>query len=458
MKKLVLGGAIVAAVAVAVPYMSGSMARTQIKESVSLINDAKHGLKLEYNVLSEGIYSSVVSLSAEIDPEIFSSANMGPAEQAMAVQFLSGDINVKLSHGPLVLTDQAVFGLAAFNLDKSWDIPQSDSTLNAYVRGVAQPNNAGVIELGVKPFSVSVDGQGSISFSGISVQTDCSSSKCDISGGSEAIVFNNNDSNVFTMDSLTLSGNFENNPALIYSGGLYDSVIKMELAKMSVPGAFNGADIGLDASSALDETTGIGDMSMSYRVGQLEIGGERISDAVVSIEINNIVNSALVELQKATQGFTGSPAIDEDAMSALAENLAVLMNEGVEFNMTELALTMGGGSLNGESKLQLQSNQVNEALLANPGFWLSSLTGSAKLSVEMPLARKIAELQVAPNLAKSGVDLSTQEGQVHLQQAVDMTIQQFVQMGIFVVEGDTLRLDYEKSATAQVINGRQMPM
>jgi len=456
MKKLIIGGVVVAFAAVAVPYVSGSMARAQFEESISKVNEAGNGMTFGYEVVSAGIYSSVVSLSAEIDPVLFASAEMTPAQQAMAAEFLSGDINLNLTHGPIVANDQATFGLAAYDFTKSWNIPETDTAVTAYMRGVIKPSYAGVVDMGVEPVTAEIKDKVSLDFSGLNVNVVCSSSECAFTGGTSDLSVGAQGQQVFLMKSMSIKGDMENNPELMYSGGLYDSEVTFEIASMSVPEQFSATNVGFDGASKLDDDTGIGSMSMTFRADAVDVAGQEVTDSVVSLEFNNLVNSALIELQKVSQSFSTNAAANEDAMSVLAEQIAVLLNEGIEINMTQLAMTMAEGSVDGESTFNIQSDQVNEALLANPGFWMSSVTGSSKLSVDMALAKKFAKMQVSPNLVQAGVDLSTEQGQAQLEQAAEMTIQQLVQMGIFVVEGDQLSLDYEKTATGQVINGKQM--
>ncbi len=439
---------------VVAPYITGGMARDEIKQRIDMVNDAKMGVVIGYSEVSASVYSSVVNLSFSLDTAQLTQQDLTP-EQIMAINAVaSGDFNLELQHGPWVFNDHANIALAGWDINRSWPLPTGDEISFAYT-GALGMNNATTGKLTLSELETEIAPQVSLNFSGLEMDFNCSSTECYMKSDMPYMFFHGGPEQRMSVTNFKIEGTSDNDMDIVLAGGLYDADISIDVESIDANGEFLMSGFGVDVKTSLDTDTDIGAAEVTYRADRVITNGMTVDAVNATVELGNVINSSLVQVQKLLRD---NPEPGPEMLSDFAVVLAPMLNEGININLKDLGFKIDGNAFLANAEFVAQSDEVNEMIMANPMYWNSIVTGDADVVIDVELAKTIAKMQVTPQLAMMGVDPNSPDGIAQLNAAADARVKEMTNMGFFDLEGDQLVMKVQKTAEALKLNGLPIPM
>jgi uncharacterized protein YdgA (DUF945 family) len=469
MKKLpvvIICGA-VAGIAIA-PKIIGLSVIETLNARVAQLNEIP-AYKASVKEVNSGWFSSsaVIDLSLNF-PEM-------SEEQQKAFTF---ELNFSAQHGPILLGEQKGIGREAWQISYAGDSLRKQLDFNAdqaFYSFNAKTNLLGatIISDHILPFKVQTTENGeqlNISFSGYQGNGDIKRNKVSYVANVDNISAEGS-GKLATIENIHFDSQLDASADQIFSGDLYDSLIKLSIANMNFDDSqdesfkSNLKNIVIGGESKTDNANKLIHILTSYSLESYNVMGSEGQDLRLNIDMNNLSSDFIKAYQTQVQEVMQNPQSDpnvvqQQLLDFVNNNLLDLLIASPELNVAQLSGTIGEGKFNAQLFTKLVNiTKLPDNMLDN-GFWISHIQASTNIEMDQNIAEMVA-IQVVKSQLKGNPQLADatpeQLDEIAMQQA-PMILQNLEQQGLLEATTTGYRLVAELKDSQASLNGNPIPL
>jgi uncharacterized protein YdgA (DUF945 family) len=462
-----LAVAAVTGIAIA-PKIIGLSVIDSLNAHVAQINDIPPYTAMVKEVNSGWFNSSAVIAVSVSFPEM-------DAEQQQTFTF---DLNFNAQHGPVLMGESLTFGREAWSLSYQGENLRSNLDFapdQAFYEFKAKTDLLGSTAISdhIVPFNIQTtedDEPVSLSFSGYQGSGDIHGNNITYMANIDKVSIDGSGKQA-NIDNIHVDSQLKANMEQIFSGEMYDSLVKVSIAKMSFTDSedpslnSNIQNTLLSGESVADRSKKIFHILSSYSVERYEVMGSVGQDLRLNVDMKNLSSDFIKAYQKQIQNTVQVPqgdpnAVQQQLLDFMDTNLLDLLIASPEFNIAQVSGKLEQGKFNGQLFTKLVNiTHLPDNLLDNT-FWLSHLQASTHIEIEQSVAEMIAvlvlesQLKANPELAQATPE---QINEIAMQQA-PMMLQNLEQQGLLEATAEGYQLVAELKDSQANINGNPIPL
>ena len=465
MKKVIIPVAVIAAIGLIGPKITGSSYNTQLEEFVAGVNEMP-GYTATLSERTQNWFSSASVIELGLDPAIFEDEAI-PAEQMAMFEDLSFKLNVNAQHGPVLWLNGFSLGLTAVKAE------MDESTLRdklKYADDQSFYTIAGNIGFTgtfsgkdtVPAFTLAESGEegNSADFSGWNGEFAVSNSGTVYDGEMASFKAGSTATGIdMSIESVTMQSTIEGSFAEAMENVLYNSEGKFVIGSLTVntpleDGNMNMQNFVIDVVSKVNDAGTLMDADMNYSMDALSVAGVDAKNVLIKTEFNNLEKSFFKAYQEAS--------MDPELLPEMMETkLLPQLQANPELNITELSGQINDGNFTGKFLTKLEGIDAMPASMEDPSFWMSALVVDSKVSMDKAMALWIGEQVVTSQMMTdpNAAGMTEEEISAIAAQQVEGMIGMFTQQGMITVTPEGM---HEMTFTMQdgqaMLNGNPMPL
>jgi uncharacterized protein YdgA (DUF945 family) len=273
------------------------------------------------------------------------------------------------------------------------------------------------------------------------------------------------------IDNIHFDTQLKANMEQIFSGEMYDSLVKVSIASMNFTDSENPSlnsniqNTLLSGESVANRSNKIFHIISSYSIERYEVMGSVGQDLRLNVDMKNLSSDFVKAYQAQMQDVVENPqddpnAVQQQLMDFMDNNLLDLLIASPEFNIAQVSGKLEQGKFNGQLFTKLVNiTHMPDNLLDN-AFWLSHLQASTHIEIDQSVAEMIAvlvlesQLKANPELAQATPE---QINEIAMQQAPIM-LQNLEQQGLLEATAEGYQLVAELKDSQANINGNPIPL
>lgn len=459
--------AAIAGIAIA-PKIIGLSVIDSLNTHVAQINDIP-----AYTASVTEINSGWFSSSALIDVSL----NVPNMDSSMQNAF-TFKLNFSAQHGPILMGEQ--FGIGR----EAWQVSYQGESLREYLDFAAdqafyafnaKTNLLGATKISdrIVPFNIETtekNEQISVTFSGYQGNGDVHSDKINYLANIENVSLKG-ENQQGTIDDIQIDTHLEATLEQIFSGEMYNSLMKMTIASMDFEDNHNPAlnstikNTVLSGESVSDKSKKLVHILSTYSVDSYEIMGSVGQDLKFNFDINNLSSDFIKAYQTQVQDVINPQqntpeAVQQQLMEFMDKNLLDLLIASPEMNIPQFSGTIEQGKFNAQLFTKLVNITAMPTNMLDKTFWLNHIKASAHIELDQSVAEMIAtqvvksQLQGNPQMAQATPE---ELNEIAAQQA-PIILQNLEQQGLLEATAAGYKLVAELADSQATLNGNPIPL
>lgn len=464
MKKGLIASAVAMTVAGALiaPHFIGQQIEQLVNEQVAQLNQ-QAGYQASVKEYQRGWFDAKAVIQVHFDMH-----QLDPAADMPA--FPVFNINLALTHGPVVLSSQGLLGLSAWQADVAADtlrekLSWAEDKPIYRLSGVSGLFGGHSFSDQMPAWRFQEKDNSQIQFSGYQGSGEILSQSMYYSGKAQSLLGEENGERRLAFNELQIDMHADVGLATMMEGGFYDSKTRISLAQLliSVPGTEIGevdaSGLAIEVKSSRNADKGTGNMELAYLADNIAVAGQQASDLVMQVQLQDINEGVLMEYQKLAR--TGDAADPQTMMQFIEENLPIALLDSPALNLSKLSGNLPMGKFDGyiNSRIKLQDDAMDSDWMYRE-FWLSNLLVDAQLNADKEVLLFVAKQQMLGQM--QGAILA---GQIDEEQAEQMAaerapmmLEMLQQQGLLVETPEGYQSTFSLKQGEALLNGEPMPL
>lgn len=468
-KGIILGGVVVVAALAISPQYIGTEVKQTIEHNTDEISKLP-GYQLTISELEQNWFTTRATLTLNLDLGAMEVAQTKDQQSELVVPEIT--INLDINHGPLLLSQLGVVGVA------DWTATVEGQELREYltwpadtpfyrIQGVTGlTGNSSYQDM----FSAFTGKQNehlsTLSFSGYVGSGEINSDEIRYHGRADSLILQSDEMNIDSQQ-LEISIEAQTDIASMLRGEFYNSDTLLSLNQLQFTNLQLAQEIVLDkfrlrAQSQLDSDNNTGDVSVNYYLANLTVPDFSARDLQLTAQAKQISLTFLKAYQQFTREFaTMEPEqLAQEGQEFFLANLLTLLVPEPELNITSLKGTLPEGSFNGHLNSKLVNIDTLPDDIADMGFWIRHTLADAQLKMDNAVAERLAA-EVMLNQLKSSVPPQqwdqAQMEQLASQQA-PMMLENLTGQGLLSQTEDGYEAVFNLKDNQATLNGTAIPL
>lgn len=456
MKKVLLIGAAIIAIAIATPKFLAAPINQKIDALVKKV-DSIPGYKVSMTEYQSGWFTSSASISIDIDT--IPSLDQHNSDLLKT----NGHLIVNVQHGPILLANEFSLGLAAWSIetDKALlrdTLTYSDSESFYSIQGNTGFSGDTQYSDTIASFSSTEDIQ--ITFSGWSGKGAMSTNNSHYSGVTNSIDIGSTDTNS-KIEKVTLDIQLDDNWFAILENPIYNSTgrLAIDAIKIAPSGQqpFTLDEFVVDFETEKNTSETLSNIMVNYGFKKLKTPTLSASDFIMAIELKNLEKEFLKAYQNIANNSAG---FDAGLQNIVENNLLTQLQASPELNINELSINIDNKSFSGNLLTKIEGVDALPTQLSDYRFWLQHTKASTNIKLNKALAFVLGESflfsQLANSLDAQGLSASQQKEIVELQ--VKGMLNGLISQGLIIEKDESYEADIQLEKGQAVVNGKATPL
>lgn len=465
MKYPLLAGAVLIGAGIVAPKIIGSQVESEIQMQVAAFDALPmYGAKLS-NV-QNGWFGMTAELAVTLD--FAEGMNLNDAETAAALEKIEAVFDINTQHGPVLLGDSLQFGLV------SWQATLREDALRDHIEwaeGQTFLQHTGFMNLignvtyddTMAAFKILDEGfdfevgayMGSGTYSGQKLAYEGELGEVKGSGASGPKL---------SMQPMTMTMQMQGSIEEVLSGNLYNSTFEFLMPGVGVGSEANPlmrmTGLSFGGKSAVSEDKTQGDIDLYYKIAELVVPDYTLSDTVIAMQVQRLSNAFMkalntlnVEIAKADDPQTYVETFAREQL------LPQLMLEPT-FNLTDVSFSMPAGTFKGKFNSAIKGVTALPDTLEDQAFWLQHLVADGTASADKALITFLAEQSMKGQLMQNPQTAGMSEAEILdiAKQQAPVMVDNFMQQGLLVENGETYKTEFSLTDGKAVLNGQEIPL
>ncbi|NVK73970.1 MAG: DUF945 family protein [Oceanospirillaceae bacterium] len=333
--------------------------------------------------------------------KVLVSYDISPLDTSGQSQKLETELLIITHYGPLLFSKQGIVGLYSTDIhisgEKERPILNWNKDLPLYQLSVLGDFNGNIKVADSIPKFTNPDN--GIQFGGYSGQGEFKAQKFSYQGTLQQVDMTGRLPPIKVED-FTVSIDLDSDLDTLMSGGFYKSKTNFSLDRLSVGTNTELSGIKIKVGSDLDKETQLGTVTLDYYINHMTYGEIEVNDLAMLTELTNLSNRFFTDFKtfsnKVPVHVDSQESNYEQLLTFMQENIAELLAQKPQFNVTEFKGSFPEGNFTGNLSshfANIQTPTLNE--LISPDFWLYNTVIKANIKVDEPLLRDLAEQFIA---------------------------------------------------------------
>lgn len=454
MKKVLLIGAAIIAIAIATPKFLATPINQKIEALVKKV-DSIPGYEVSVVERSSGWFTSSANISVTIDINTIPS----PDQHGSDLLEANGHLTLNVQHGPILFANGFSLGLAAWSIETDKTLLRdalsySDSESLYSIQGNTGFSGDTQYSDSIASFSSTEDIQ--ITFSGWSGKGLISTNDSHYSGITDSIAISNTETSS-DIKKLAVEIQLDDNWLTILENPIYNSTGKLAIDAINITPSGQQAitldDFIVDFETQKNAPETLANMMINYGFKQLKTPTLSASNFVLAIEIKNIEK----EFLKAYQNIANNPEdLDAQLQSIVENNLLTQLQASPEININELSVNIDNKAFSGNLLTKIENIDALPAQLSDYTFWVQHTKASTTIKLNKALAfivgKSVLFSQLSNNLHFQAMPASQQQEIIESQ--IKGILNGLISQGVLIEKGETYEADLRLEKGQAVINGQ----
>lgn len=404
MKKLTGVVIILALLLVGGFYGMGVMTEKTIKKNIGVINQS-NGLSAEVLQYDRGFFSSNAKIKWRLNVPERVSKDASGQQQILAAQEYQIELPVKIHHGPIMFTGNAVkFGMGYAHSVVQLPSQYKEQFDTLFTKESTKPSldfnifvnylNRSAIHVNVPAFKlIAKDGTGQMDWMGMSFSTSISD-KADKVDGDLSIkgMALTKDNFKVVFKQVSTDYNLHQTSAGLMLGDAKFSLPSLVISEKENK-VFEMNELLLHSTS--DVKSDLFSTSLAVSVKSIEANKQNVGPANIKLAVRNLDAVVLAKLnEKASQMQNGSDLQRQQALLGMLPDLPKLLSKGPQIELSQLSLKLPQGLVKGNFLISLPKMDSN-----NPFELLQKIEGNAKFQYPAALLKELMIRSLTQQLA-----------------------------------------------------------
>ncbi|TBR44292.1 DUF945 family protein [Marinomonas agarivorans] len=447
---IISAAAVIAIICLVAPKFIATQYETSLNGFVSKINESP-GYVVQLDMLETGWFGSTAKISLAFN---YDEAGI---DYAAEVEGFEAELLVTSQYGPLLFSDAGLIGLYAVNVQ--WldadlrSVLEWDENTPFYELNLVQGIITGMSFTDAIPAFVGIADE--MSFSGYKGEGGWGS-ELSYEGRIDSFTATDADGAIVTVEDVQLNYYADAEISSIAKVQVYDSDLKVEVAKVSAKDDFNLNDFLLYFGSDVDDSSNTFSVVYGMSVDELLTSEAALSDVSFELVLANLNNQLFDNFQTLLDNAneSGQNALAaENFLAFMNDNIDLFLETGPELNLTKLQATVPEGTTKTtiNSRIGDVSGEMNVARLFSPFFWLSNAVVDARIEMDELLAQRVGKEFVA---IQTGADIDNPS----VAQQVNAMLQGLIQQGLIKLAEQKYVSELRLENGETTVNGVAIPL